>query len=380
MRFKTVLTAALILCMVVLTGCFISGRRSEGKPMIKGSLGERLQTIQNSNSSKLPHNPNADVDYSNAELKKIYLAGGCFWGVEAYMTRVYGVADAISGYANGTTQNPKYEDVLHQNTGHAETVEVSYDPSKVSLEKLLFDYLKIVDPTSVNKQGNDRGSQYRTGIYYTDENEKSVIEAVLAKEQEKYSRPIVIEVLPLDNFGPAEEYHQNYLEKNPNGYCHIDLHAVDESMIDPSDYKKPSEEELKKTLTDLQFRVTQKNGTERAFSNQYWDNKETGLYVDITTGEPLFSSKDKFESGCGWPSFSKPIEKNVVTYHEDNSYNMSRVEVRSRSGDAHLGHVFEDGPKELGGLRYCINSASIRFIPLDQMKAEGYEYLIHLVK
>lgn len=380
MRFKTVLTAALILCIVVLTGCFISGRRSEGKPMIKGSLGERLQTIQNSNSSKLPHNPNEDVDYSNAELKKIYLAGGCFWGVEAYMTRVYGVADAISGYANGTTQNPKYEDVLHQNTGHAETVEVSYDPSKVSLEKILFDYLKIVDPTSVNKQGNDRGSQYRTGIYYTDENEKSVIEAVLAKEQEKYSRPIVIEVLPLDNFGPAEEYHQNYLEKNPNGYCHIDLHAVDESMIDPSDYKKPSEEELKKTLTDLQFRVTQKNGTERAFSNQYWDNKEPGLYVDITTGEPLFSSKDKFESGCGWPSFSKPIEKNVVTYHEDNSYNMSRVEVRSRSGDAHLGHVFEDGPKELGGLRYCINSASIRFIPLDQMKAEGYEYLIHLVK
>lgn len=381
MKLKMFLTAAFILGVVILTGCFLSGRQREKKTMVTGSLGERLQSIRDSDSSKyLPYNPNVDIDYSKAQLNRIYFAGGCFWGVEAYMARIYGVSDAISGYANGSTPNPTYEEVLHQNTGHAETVEVSYDPSKVSLEKLLFDYLKIVDPTSVNKQGNDRGSQYRTGVYYTDEKEKAVIEEILSKEQEKYSRPIVIEVLPLENFGKAEEYHQDYLEKNPDGYCHIDLHTVSEGIIDPSAYKKPSKDELKKTLTDLQFRVTQQNGTERAFSNQYWDNDEIGLYVDITTGEPLFSSKDKFDSGCGWPSFSRPIEKNVVTYHEDTSYNMNRVEVRSRSGDAHLGHVFEDGPKELGGLRYCINSASVRFIPLNEMKAEGYENLIHLVK
>lgn len=296
------------------------------------------------------------------------------------MERIYGVADAVNGYANGKTQNPKYEDLLYRNSGHAETVEVTYDPAKVSLEKLLYDYLKVVDPTSMNKQGNDRGTQYRTGVYYTDEKEKKVIQSVLEKEQQKYSDKIVVEVLPLENFAKAEEYHQNYLEKNPNGYCHIDFSLATEEIIDPKKYPKPSDEELKKKLTDIQYRVTQKNDTEHAFSNQYWDNKAQGIYVDVATGEPLFSSKDKFESGCGWPSFSKPIEKNVVTYQEDNSYNMSRVEVRSRSGNSHLGHVFEDGPKELGGLRYCINSASIRFIPLDKMKEEGYEYLMYLVK
>ena len=296
------------------------------------------------------------------------------------MERIYGVADAVNGYANGKTQNPKYEDLLYRNSGHAETVEVTYDPAKVSLEKLLYDYLKVVDPTSMNKQGNDRGTQYRTGVYYTDEKEKKVIQSVLEKEQQKYSDKIVVEVLPLEHFAKAEEYHQNYLEKNPNGYCHIDLSLATEEIIDPKKYPKPSDEEVKKKLTDIQYRVTQKNDTEHAFSNQYWDNKAQGIYVDVATGEPLFSSKDKFESGCGWPSFSKPIEKNVVTYQEDNSYNMSRVEVRSRSGNSHLGHVFEDGPKELGGLRYCINSASIRFIPLDKMKEEGYEYLMYLVK
>lgn len=347
----------------------------------KNSLEGKIQMIQNQDTAKrLPDNPNKNIDYSKSKLKKIYLAGGCFWGIEAYMERIYGVFDAVSGYANGNTKNPKYEDLLYNNSGHAETVEVIYDPSKVSLEKLLYDYLKVVDPTSLNKQGNDRGTQYRTGVYYTDESEKDVIQSVLANEQKKYTDKIVIEVLPLDNFTKAEEYHQNYLEKNPNGYCHIDLHAAEKSLIDQKKYLKPSNEELKKKLTDIQYRVTQKNDTEHAFSNEYWDNKAPGLYVDVATGEPLFSSKDKFESGCGWPSFSKPIEKTVVNYHKDTSYNMDRVEVRSRSGDSHLGHVFEDGPKELGGLRYCINSASIRFIPLEQMEAEGYGYLIYLVK
>ena len=373
---------AVILFSTVVIGCTIEvTAKAEKKESVNPTLENKIQMITKGGTmKKTSNNPNKNIDYSKSNLKKIYLAGGCFWGIEAYMERIYGVADAVNGYANGKTQNPKYEDLLYRNSGHAETVEVTYDPAKVSLEKLLYDYLKVVDPTSMNKQGNDRGTQYRTGVYYTDEKEKKVIQSVLEKEQQKYSDKIVVEVLPLEHFAKAEEYHQNYLEKNPNGYCHIDLSLATEEIIDPKKYPKPSDEELKKKLTDIQYRVTQKNDTEHAFSNQYWDNKAQGIYVDVATGEPLFSSKDKFESGCGWPSFSKPIEKNVVTYQEDNSYNMSRVEVRSRSGNSHLGHVFEDGPKELGGLRYCINSASIRFIPLDKMKEEGYEYLMYLVK
>ena len=347
---------------------------------VKPNKLKQIEQKQNLFKTSKPSNPNDNVDYSKAKLNKIYLAGGCFWGVEAYMQRIYGVADAVNGYANGDTKNPKYEDLLYNNSGHAETVEVTYDPSKITLEELLGRYLKIVDPTSLNKQGNDRGTQYRTGIYYLDEKEKSKIQEVLKEEQKKHKKPIVIEVLPLKDFTKAEEYHQDYLTKNPNGYCHIDLSKADEVFIDPNKYKKPSDEQLKKKLTDIQYQVTQLNNTERAFTNEYWDSKEKGLYVDVATGEPLFTSTDKFDSGCGWPSFSKPIQKDVVTYKDDNSYNMHRVEVRSRVGDSHLGHVFEDGPAELGGLRYCINSASIKFIPLAQMEEQGYGYLVHLIK
>lgn len=325
-------------------------------------------------------NPNDAVDYSKAELKTIYLAGGCFWGVEAYLEKVYGVADVVSGYANGDTENPTYEDVSYKNSGHAETVKVDYDPARISLEQILDYYLLVVDPTSMNKQGNDRGVQYRSGVYYTDESERKIIEERLNKEQAKYADKIVVEVEKLDNFYEAEEYHQDYLKKNPNGYCHIDISKANEVIIDQSKYPKPSDEELKKKLTDVQYKVTQENDTEYAFSNEYWDNKDKGIYVDVATGEPLFSSTDKFDSGCGWPSFSKPIAKEVVTYHTDLSYNMKRTEVRSRSGNSHLGHVFEDGPKELGGLRYCINSASICFVPLEAMEQEGYGYLTHLIK
>lgn len=325
-------------------------------------------------------NPNDGVDYSKADLKTIYLAGGCFWGVEAYLEKVYGVADVVSGYANGDTENPTYEDVSYKNSGHAETVKVDYDPTKISLDQILDYYLLVVDPTSVNRQGNDRGVQYRSGVYYTDESERKIIEERLNKEQAKYEDKIVVEVEKLDNFYEAEEYHQDYLKKNPNGYCHIDISKANEVMIDQSKYPKPSDEELKKKLTDVQYKVTQENNTEHAFSNEYWDNMDKGIYVDVATGEPLFSSTDKFDSGCGWPSFSKPIAKEVVTYHTDLSYNMKRTEVRSRSGNSHLGHVFEDGPKELGGLRFCINSASIRFVPLEEMEQEGYGYLTHLIK
>lgn len=323
--------------------------------------------------------------YDETKVKTIYLAGGCFWGLEAYMQKLNGVEDAISGYANGKTENPSYYDL--KTSGHAETVKVIYNPEIISLEDILAHYLRVVNPVSVNKQGNDVGTQYRTGIYYTDEAEKAIIENVLAKEQTKHDKPIAIEVEPLRQFYEAEEYHQDYLEKNPGGYCHIDLSLADkpldkdeEPIIDSSRYIKPSDEELKKNLTDIQYDVTQNSATERAFSHEYHDSFKRGIYVDITTKEPLFSSTDKFESGCGWPSFSKPISKDVVKYFEDNSHFMHRTEVRSRSGNSHLGHLFNDGPKELGGQRYCINGASLEFIPYDEMDEKGYGYLKYLVK
>lgn len=334
-------------------------------------------------SSKKGNNKMKDYDISASKV--IYLAGGCFWGLEAYMQKLNGVEDAISGYANGKTENPSYYDL--KTSGHAETVKVIYNPEIISLEDILAHYLRVVNPVSINKQGNDVGTQYRTGIYYTDEAEKAIIENVLAKEQTKHDKPIAIEVEPLRHFYEAEEYHQDYLEKNPGGYCHIDLSLADKPLdkdeapvIDSSRYIKPSDEELKKNLTDIQYDVTQNSATERAFSHEYHDNFKRGIYVDITTKEPLFSSTDKFESGCGWPSFSKPISKDVVKYFEDNSHFMHRTEVRSRSGNAHLGHVFNDGPKELGGQRYCINGASLEFIPYDEMDEKGYGYLKYLVK
>ena len=315
---------------------------------------------------------------SKQEQQIIYLAGGCFWGLEAYMERIQGVTDAVSGYANGKGDTTNYQ-LLHA-TDHAETVKVTYDPNKISLDKLLQYYFRVIDPTSINKQGNDRGRQYRTGIYYQNEQDKAVIEAALKTLQSKYQEPIRIEVEPLKNYVEAEEYHQDYLKKNPNGYCHIDIKKADEPLIDDKKYPKPSDAELKQKLTALQYDVTQGKHTERSFSNEYWDNFAPGIYVDITTGEPLFSSKDKFESGCGWPSFTKPIAAEVAEYQRDNSFNMTRIEVLSRSGHAHLGHVFDDGPRDKGGLRYCINSASIKFIPLDEMEKQGYGDLIPFVK
>ena len=346
------------------------------------------KTLTNDDTTEFTVNDNNTVD--SGKLKEIYLAGGCFWGLEAYMQKIKGVEDAVSGYANGKTDNPSYKD-LHT-SGHAETVKVVYNPDMVSLEELLEYYLRVVDPVSINKQGNDTGTQYRTGVYYTNNSEKTIIEKVLANEQNKYDKPIAIEVLPLQQFFIAEEYHQDYLDKNPGGYCHIDLSLADKPLsdkdisksnepeIDASKYPRPSNDELKKQLTDKQYQVAVNSDTERPFSNEYWNNFEKGIYVDITTKEPLFLSTDKFESGCGWPSFSKPINKEVVEYNEDHSFNMDRTEVRSRSGDTHLGHVFDDGPKESGGKRYCINSASLEFIPYEKMDERGYGYLKYLLE
>jgi len=293
--------------------------------------------------------------------------------------RIIGVQDVTVGYANGTGENPTYEDVVRGDRGFAETAEVKYDPARLPLSELLTDFFKVINPTSVNKQGNDVGINYRTGVYYTDKADLSVINEVVAKEQKKYSKKIVTEVLPLQNYYLAEEYHQNYLDKNPDGYCHVDLTILDDLnkpvKVDPSLYSRPSDEELKATLTDAQYKVAVLNDTETAFSNEYWDNFDAGIYVDVATGEPLFSSADKYDAGCGWPSFTKPIDPDVVTYDEDTSFNMVRTEVRSRVGDIHLGHMFDDGPADKGGKRYCINSASIRFVPLGDMEKDGYGYL-----
>lgn len=326
------------------------------------------------------------VDEKNQHT--IYLAGGCFWGVEAYMKKLPGVYDTNVGYANGHTENPSYEQVCTGKTGFAETVKVDYDASKITTAQLLDGFFVVVDPTSVNRQGNDRGDQYRSGIFYTDEGDKAIAEAALARQQKKYKAPVVTQVEPLSNYYKAEEYHQAYLDKHPGGYCHINLKDADkfikeeglgtaslENLIRPEDYPVPSDAELKKKLTPIQYQVTQKNDTERPYTNEYADNFDKGIYVDVVTGEPLFSSLNKFESGCGWPSFTKPIIPEVVKDKKDSSFNMVRTEVRSRAGNTHLGHVFDDGPKEEGGLRYCINSASIRFVPYDQMDAQGYGYL-----
>ncbi|MCD6322249.1 MAG: peptide-methionine (S)-S-oxide reductase MsrA [Clostridiales bacterium] len=332
---------------------------------------------------QLPDNPNDGIVFIDANLKTIWLAGGCFWGLEAYMDRVPGVADVSVGYANGTTENPTYEDVIRKGTGHAETVQVKYDPNLISLDELLNYFLRVINPTILNQQGADIGSQYRTGIYYLDEEaELAVIEKVVELEQEDHIQTIVTEVLPLENFFMAEEYHQDYLDKNPTGYCHIDfdkLYDEESITVDASKYTRPNAIERNAMLTDQQYNVTQMDETEYAFENEFHDNHESGLYVDIVTGEPLFSSKDKYDSGCGWPSFVKPIDIESIIFLQDESYDMIRTEVRSRAGDSHLGHVFTDGPKDRGGLRYCINSASLRFIHLDDMVEEGYGFFLPVV-
>ncbi len=307
-------------------------------------------------------------------LAEIYLAGGCFWGLQAYFARIHGVEKTSVGYANGQVETTNYH--LLKETDHAETVRVVYNPKQVSLREILLYYFRVIDPLSVNRQGNDRGRQYRTGVYYTDEADRPIIEAVFAEKEAQLGQSIAVELEPLQHYILAEGYHQDYLKKNPAGYCHIDVTKADQPLIDPARYPKPSREELEKRLTTEAFQVTQEGATERPFQNAYDQTFEEGIYVDVTTGEPLFFAKDKFASGCGWPSFARPIAKDVVTYDEDKSYDMERIEVRSRSGNAHLGHVFSDGPADRGGLRYCINSAALQFIPKDEMVQKGYGYLI----
>lgn len=316
----------------------------------------------------------------NKNVREIYFAGGCFWGTEHFFQQIRGVVGTEVGYANGNIKNPTYEQVVSHSTGFAETVKVKYDPSQVDVKLLIDLYFKTIDPTSVNKQGNDRGDQYRTGIYFTEKGDEEVVKEEVQKLAKNYGKPVVVETIPLKNFYKAEDYHQDYLDKNPGGYCHIEPGlfemAKNANPLPKAKYQKQDKKELKKELTAEQYRVTQENATEMPFKNEYWNETREGIYVDVTTGEPLFISTDKFESGCGWPSFSKPITKKLIDEKLDRSVGMDRVEVRSKTGDAHLGHVFTDGPADKGGLRYCINSASLKFVPKAEMEKKGYgEYL-----
>lgn len=321
---------------------------------------------------------------------EIYLAGGCFWGTEHYLGLVPGVVSVESGYANGRTSQPSYREVC-SGSGHAEAVHVVYAPDVLPLEELLELYYESIDPTAKNRQGNDVGEQYRSGIYYAPKSgkvhgEAAVIFDSLKRLQEKIGKPVAIEARPLVNFYRAEEEHQRYLEKHPNGYCHIPLslmasmrerrEAAEKRAAQTKTYQKPSDAELKARLTEMQYRVTQEKATEPPFRNEYDEEFRAGIYCDVTTGEPLFVSAHKYDSGCGWPAFSRPIDAALIAEHEDISHGMVRTEVTAAKSGAHLGHVFDDGPKETGGVRYCINSASLRFVPKEEMDAQGYgEYL-----
>ena len=311
--------------------------------------------------------------------KKIYLAGGCFWGTDHLFSLVGGVVKTVAGYANSRVPDPTYEMVCTGRTDAAETVEVEYDDTLVSLTELLSIYFRSIDPTTVDRQGNDIGSQYRTGIYYTDAADLPVIEAYVAAVQRRYTAPLAVEVEPLENFYPAELYHQAYLYKNPGGYCHVDPKLFKE-VAERNTSPRKDKSELRARLTPLQWEVTQNGATERPFINEYDHEFRKGLYVDITDGTPLFISSKKYDSGCGWPAFTRPIDSSLVTEHTDTSFGRVRTEVRSAKSGAHLGHVFPDGPSSEGGMRYCINSASLRFIPFEDMQAEGYGDYMNLVE
>jgi peptide methionine sulfoxide reductase msrA/msrB len=358
-----------------------------------------------------------DSQYAPADpsLEVATFAGGCFWCVESGFEKIPGVVEAVSGYSGGEEKNPNYQQVSGGMTGHTEAVQVYYDPEVITYEGLLQGLWRMMNPTDVNGQFVDRGKQYRPGIFYHNAEEKRIAEASIQalEDSGRYDNPVAIEVTPFESFYDAEEYHQDYYKKNPvryqvytfnsGRYQFIDdvwgedreidyanyrpepgasdasKETAEPAASDQQAYQKPSDEELRERLTDIQYKVTQKDGTERPYDNEYWDEKRPGIYVDVVSGEPMFLSTDKYKSGTGWPSFIRPISPEVVVEKEDRSWFGVRTEIRSALADSHTGHVFTDGPKPTG-LRYCLNSAALKFIPKADMVDAGYGQYVGQVK
>ena len=319
----------------------------------------------------------------DSKMEKATFAGGCFWCMESPFEELNGVTEVIAGYTGGHKENPTYEEVSTGKTGHLEAVQITFDPSIITYSELLDVFWRQINPTDIRGQFADIGSQYKTAVFYHNDEQKRLAEESKEELQKsgEFQGAIVTKIIKASEFYKAEDYHQGYYQKCPIKYelyrtgsgrdAYLKLKRVNIMEPNYKNYNKPSEEELQNLLTPLQFNVTQSCGTEKAFDNKYWDNKKEGIYVDIVSGEPLFSSLDKFDSGTGWPSFIKPLEPDNILEKEDISLFISRTEVRSKLADSHLGHVFNDGPSPTG-LRYCINSAALRFIPREDLEKEGY--------